>query len=45
MLEEVLNVPAKVEYASEFRYEVPINSKTAVIAVTQSSKTADTLQR
>ena len=44
MLEEVLNVPVKVEYASELRYrEVPINSKTAVIAVSQSGETADTL--
>jgi len=44
MLEEVLNIPVKVEYASEIRYrEVPINSKTAVIAISQSGETADTL--
>ena len=44
MLEEVLNVPVKVEYASELRYrDVPINSKSAVIAVSQSGETADTL--
>ena len=44
MLEEVLNIPVKVEYASELRYrDVPINSKSAVIAVSQSGETADTL--
>ncbi len=44
MLEEVLNIPVKVEYASELRYRnVPINSKSAVIAVSQSGETADTL--
>ncbi|MBI65812.1 MAG: glutamine--fructose-6-phosphate transaminase (isomerizing) [Candidatus Marinimicrobia bacterium] len=44
MLEEVLNIPVKVEYASELRYrEVPVNSKTAVIAISQSGETADTL--
>ena len=44
MIEEVLNIPVKVEYASEVRYrEVPINSKTAVIAISQSGETADTL--
>ena len=44
MLEEVLKIPVKVEYASELRYrDVPINSKTAVMAVSQSGETADTL--
>ena len=44
MIEEVLKIPVKVEYASEVRYrEVPINSKTAVIAISQSGETADTL--
>ena len=44
MLEEILNIPVKVEYASELRYrKVPINSKTAVIAISQSGETADTL--
>ncbi|MDD5464561.1 MAG: isomerizing glutamine--fructose-6-phosphate transaminase, partial [Candidatus Moranbacteria bacterium] len=34
----------EVEYASEFRYRKPIiNSKTAVIAISQSGETADTL--
>ena len=44
ILEEVLNIPVKVEYASELRYrDVPINSKSAVIAISQSGETADTL--
>ena len=44
MLEEVLNIPVKVEYASELRYrEVPVNAKSAVIAISQSGETADTL--
>jgi len=44
MLEEVLNIPVKVEYASELRYrKVPIDCKTAVIAISQSGETADTL--
>jgi len=44
MLEEVLNIPVKVEYASELRYrDVPINSKSAIIAISQSGETADTL--
>ena len=44
ILEEVLNIPVKVEYASELRYrEAVINSKTAVVAISQSGETADTL--
>ena len=44
VLEEVLNIPVKVEYASELRYrEAVVNSKTAVIAISQSGETADTL--
>jgi len=44
ILEEVLSIPVKVEYASELRYrEAVINSKTAVIAISQSGETADTL--
>ena len=44
MLEEVLNIPVKVEYASELRYrEAPIDSKSTVIAISQSGETADTL--
>ena len=45
MLEEYAGVPVEVEYASEFRYRKPIlNNKTAVIAISQSGETADTLE-
>ncbi|TVP75651.1 MAG: glutamine--fructose-6-phosphate transaminase (isomerizing) [Gemmatimonadales bacterium] len=44
MLEELARIPTKVEYASEFRYKNPVvDSKTLVIAVSQSGETADTL--
>lgn len=44
MIEEYADVPVEVEYASEFRYrKALIGPKTAVIAVTQSGETADTL--
>ena len=44
IIEEMLDVPVKVEYASELRYrKVPINSKSAEIAIRQSGETADTL--
>ncbi len=44
MLEEYAGIPVEVEYASEFRYRKPIlNRKTAVIAISQSGETADTL--
>jgi glucosamine--fructose-6-phosphate aminotransferase (isomerizing) len=44
ILEELLNVPVKVEYASEFRYrETAINGESVVICVSQSGETADTL--
>ena len=44
ILEELLNKPVKVEYASEFRYrENTINSKSLLIAISQSGETADTL--
>lgn len=44
MIEEYAGIPVEVEYASEFRYRKPlIGAKTAVIAVTQSGETADTL--
>jgi len=44
MLEEYAGIPTEVEYASEFRYRKPlIDKKTAVIAISQSGKTADTL--
>jgi len=44
MLEEYAGIPVEVEYASEFRYRKPIlDSKIAVIAISQSGETADTL--
>ena len=44
ILEELLNVPVKVEYASEFRYrETAVNGGSVVICVSQSGETADTL--
>jgi glutamine---fructose-6-phosphate transaminase (isomerizing) len=44
ILEEYAGIPVEVELGSEFRYRKPvIDSKTAVIAVSQSGETADTL--
>lgn len=44
MLEEYAGIPVEVEYASEFRYRKPlINKNTAVIAISQSGETTDTL--
>ncbi len=44
MLEEYAGIPAEVEYASEFRYRKPIIDKdTAIVAISQSGETADTL--
>ncbi len=44
MLEEYAGIPTEVEYASEFRYRKPlIDDCTAVIAISQSGETADTL--
>lgn len=44
MLEEYAGIPVEVEFASEFRYRKPIiNNKTAVLAISQSGETADTL--
>lgn len=44
ILEEYAGIPVEVEYASEFRYRKPIlDEKTAVIAISQSGETADTL--
>ena len=43
-IERFANIPVHVEYASEFRYNhTLIDSKTVVIAVSQSGETADTL--
>lgn len=45
MIEEYAGIPVEVEYASEFRYRKPIlGKKTAVIAISQSGETADTLE-
>ena len=44
ILEELLHIPVKVEYASEFRYrETAVNSGSLVIGISQSGETADTL--
>jgi len=45
MLEEYAKIPTKTEVASEFRYREPIlDEKTAVLAISQSGETADTLE-
>lgn len=44
MLEEYAGIPVEVELGSEFRYRKPIlDSRTAVMAISQSGETADTL--
>ena len=44
ILESLCRIPVEVEYASEFRYRIPvITSKDVVIAISQSGETADTL--
>jgi len=44
MLEEYASIPVEVELGSEFRYRKPIiNSQTAVIVISQSGETADSL--
>jgi glucosamine--fructose-6-phosphate aminotransferase (isomerizing) len=44
MLEEYAGIPVEVEYASEFSYrKSPFSKNTAVLAVSQSGETADTL--
>jgi glucosamine--fructose-6-phosphate aminotransferase (isomerizing) len=45
MLEEHAGIPVEVEVASEFRYRHPvIDPQTAVLAISQSGETADTLE-
>lgn len=45
MLEERAGIPVEVELGSEFRYRSPIlDEKTAVLAISQSGETADTLE-
>ena len=44
LIEGIARIPVEVEYASEFRYYDPIiDDKTAVLMITQSGETADTL--
>ncbi|OGC03793.1 glutamine--fructose-6-phosphate aminotransferase [candidate division WOR-1 bacterium RIFOXYA12_FULL_43_27] len=44
LIEQMVKLPAEVEYAAEFRYRHPvIDDKTLVIAISQSGETADTL--
>jgi glutamine---fructose-6-phosphate transaminase (isomerizing) len=44
MLEEYAGIPTEVDYAHEFRYRKPlIDGRTALIAISQSGETADTL--
>jgi len=44
MLEEYAGVPTEVEFGSEFRYRKPIlDKKTALLCISQSGETADTL--
>ncbi len=44
MLEEYAGIPVEVEIGSEFRYRSPVlNQRTALIAISQSGETADTL--
>ena len=44
LLEDLAKVPARCEYASEFRYRNPIIEEgTVIVAVSQSGETADTL--
>ncbi len=44
LIEHIARIPVEVDIASEFRYRDPIvDSKTVVIAISQSGETADTL--
>ena len=44
LIESIARLPVEVEYASEFRYYDPIvDEHTAVLSITQSGETADTL--
>ena len=45
LFEEFAGLPVEVEYASEFRYHsLPFDRHTAVLAISQSGETADTLE-
>jgi glucosamine--fructose-6-phosphate aminotransferase (isomerizing) len=44
LLEEMARIPVEVDYGSEFRYRDPIlDSRSLVVAISQSGETADTL--
>jgi glucosamine--fructose-6-phosphate aminotransferase (isomerizing) len=44
MLEEIAQIPAEVDYGSEFRYRAPlIDAQSLLLLVSQSGETADTL--
>jgi glucosamine--fructose-6-phosphate aminotransferase (isomerizing) len=44
MLEEYADIPTEVDVASEFRYRKPVvDKKTAIVLISQSGETADTL--
>ncbi len=44
LLETLARIPVEVDYGSEFRYRDPlVDSRTAVLAITQSGETVDTL--
>ncbi len=44
IIEELLNIPVRVELASEFNHQKNVLGKTLAIAITQSGETADTLK-
>jgi glucosamine--fructose-6-phosphate aminotransferase (isomerizing) len=44
LLEEIANIPVEVQLASEFKYrKEPLTPNTAVLAISQSGETADTI--
>src|ERR671915_385868 len=44
MIEEIAQIPAEVDYGSEFRYRSPLmDSRSVLLMVSQSGETADTL--
>ncbi len=44
LIEKLARIPVEVDYGSEFRYREPlVNGRTAVLAISQSGETVDTL--
>lgn len=44
LIEELANIPVEVQYASEFKYrDEPFSRSTAILAISQSGETADTI--